>query len=91
MPIPHSCPHSRTDRPAGWSIHMMLALVFHEKGLLTVPVPSLLTEQGPFSAKSARIDEQPGPPAASAEPVNELQWVETSIVHSCSCSNLSAR
>jgi hypothetical protein len=33
--------------------YMMLALVFQEKGLLTVDCPSADTEQGPFSLNKA--------------------------------------
>lgn len=49
--------------PAGWSIHMTLALLFQEKGLGLVK-PSRVMVQGPFSVKSASSDEQPGPPVS---------------------------
>jgi hypothetical protein len=43
---------------------MTLALSFHPKGLGLVDCPSSWMEQGPFSKKRARIDEQPGPPVS---------------------------
>lgn len=50
--------------PGGWSTHTPWALVVQLNGLVVVTLPSSLIVHGPFSPRSARREEQPGPPVS---------------------------
>jgi hypothetical protein len=46
----------------GWSRYIIFETSFQDQGLLVVELESVFIEHGPFSRRSPRIEDAPGPP-----------------------------